>query len=403
MIDPLLAEWLNILGRWIHVIAGIMWVGNSMLFNWLDRSLIPPEEAGSRQIGKTWLLHGGGFYFVEKYSDDKAPPVLHWFKWQSYTTWITGFILLVAVYYSDGGNYLLPPGSDWSPTAALHLGLFMVFGGFFVYDLFWRTPFAKRFGITAGLMSLAVLFWVVYEIHQVFNGRSAYLHVGAMLGTFMAGNVFFHIIPSQKALMKQIAEGGGYNKDLSVRAKTRSIHNNYFTFPMIFTMISNHFGGLFGHPLNWLVLIVIMLAGALVRHFLNIRWTFVHWQAGIGGTLGTAAVCLAAILYPVKQTGAAVSTTGEDLGEPVSFGEARAVINRHCISCHSAWPTQPGMSAINKGVHYDYPDDIVRHAQKIYEQSVAAKIMPMGPGMNEMTDEERELLGRWIRQGAKLE
>ncbi len=403
MIDPLLAEWLNILGRWIHVIAGIMWVGNSMLFNWLDRSLIPPEEAGSRQIGKTWLLHGGGFYFVEKYSDDKAPPVLHWFKWQSYTTWITGFILLVAVYYSDGGNYLLPPNSSWSPSAALYLGLFMVFGGFFVYDLFWRTPFTKKFGITAGLMSLAVLFWVVYEIHQVFNGRAAYLHVGAMLGTFMAGNVFFHIIPAQKALMKQIAEGGGYNKDLSVRAKTRSIHNNYFTFPMIFTMISNHFGGLFGHSLNWLVLIIIMLAGALVRHFLNIRWTFKPWLAGIGGTLGVAALGLVAILYPAKQAGAALSVDGDDLGELVSFGEARAVINQYCISCHSAWPTFPGMGAITKGIHYDYPEDIVRHAEKIYEQAVAAKIMPMGPGMNEITDEERELLGRWIRQGARLE
>lgn len=401
MIDPLITEWVNIIGRWIHVIAGIMWVGNSMLFNWLDRSLIPPGEPGSRTIGKTWLFHGGGFYHVEKYTSDALPPVLHWFKWQSYTTWITGFILLVAVYYYDGGAFLLPPESDWLPRHALLFGLAYVFGGFLIYDLFWRTPFAKKFGTVAGLLSLGVLFWSIYEIHHIFTGRSAYLHVGAMLGTFMAGNVFFHIIPSQKALVKQIQDGGGYNRELSTRAKTRSIHNNYFTFPMIFTMISNHFAGLFGHELNWLILIVIMVAAALVRHFMNIRWTFGHWRAGIGGTLAAAAVIIAAIMYPANKSDAVVPAS-EDLGAPVSFGEARAIIHKHCISCHSAWPTLPGMLAANKGVHYDRPEDIKKHAPKMFEQAVDTHIMPMG-NMTGMTEEERATLGRWIRQGAKLE
>jgi len=399
MIDPLWAEWLNILGRWIHVIAGIMWVGNSMLFNWLDRSLITPDDPNSRSIGKTWLFHGGGFYAVEKYSSDTLPPVLHWFKWQSYTTWITGFILLVAVYYGDGGQFLLPAGSSLPPSHALVFGLLVVFGGFVLYDLFWRTPLAKRFGFLAGLISLGLLFWLTYELHQIFNGRSAYLHIGAMIGTCMAGNVFLHIIPSQKALINQINAGGGYNKDLSVRAKTRSIHNNYLTFPMIFTMISNHFAGLFGHELNWLILIVIMVAAALVRHFMNIRWTFKPWLAGIGGTLGVAAVVLGTILYA---PGRAAATTPAELGEPVSFAEARAIVHKHCISCHSKWPTFPGMEAANKGVHYDYPDEIKRHAPKMYEQAVAAPIMPMG-NMTGMTDAERETLGRWIKQGAKLE
>ncbi len=400
MIDPWVAEWLNIVGRWIHVIAGIMWVGNSMLFNWLDRSLIPPQENDSRTIGRTWLLHGGGFYFVEKYTSNEVPSVLHWFKWQSYTTWITGFILLVAVYYHDGGSFLLPAGSDWPPAHALYLGLGMVFGGFLVYDLFWRTPFARHHGVVAGLVSLAILFWVTYAIHQVFTGRSAYLHVGAMLGTFMAGNVFFHIIPSQKALIRQIKEGGGYNKDLSWRAKSRSIHNNYFTFPMIFTMVSNHFAGLFGHQLNWLLLIIIMLAGALVRHFLNIRWQFPRWRMGIAGTLGAAALAITLIMYPAKSTG--LVAVSEDLGEPVSFGEARAIVNKHCISCHSAWPTIPGMLAANKGVHYDRPEEIQKHAPNMYKQAVEVPIMPMG-NMTGMTETEREVLGRWIKQGAKLE
>jgi uncharacterized membrane protein len=399
MIDPIVAEWLNILGRWIHVIAGIMWVGNSMLFNWLDRSLIPPDDKNSRQIGKTWLLHGGGFYHVEKYTSDQVPPVLHWFKWQAYTTWVTGFILLVAVYYADGGSFLIPAGSDWTPEQALGLGLAMVFGGFLVYDLAWRTPFAKNHGTLAGVFSLVVLFGVIYGIHQVFNGRSAYLHVGAMLGTFMAGNVFLHITPSQKKLIRQINEGGGYNYAMSVRAKTRSIHNNYFTFPMIFTMISNHFAGLFGHELNWLILIIIMLAGALVRHFMNIRWHFVHWRAGIGGTLGFAGVALMAILHP----GAKVQASSDaDLGEPVSFAEARAIINNNCLACHSAWPTDLVLSKATGGVHFDSPQEIQKYADRIYVRAVETKTMPFA-NMKEMSDEDRQALGRWIKQGARLE
>jgi uncharacterized membrane protein len=399
--DATLAEWLNIMGRWIHVIAGIMWVGNSMLFNWLDRSLIPPDDKDSRQIGKTWLLHGGGFYFVEKYTSDQTPPVLHWFKWQAYTTWVTGFILLVAVYYADGGAFLLPSGSDWAEGHALWLGLGMVFGGFAVYDLAWRTPLAKRHGTLFGILSLAVLFAAVYGIHQVFNGRSAYLHVGAMLGTFMAGNVFLHITPSQKKLIGQIEAGGGYNKEMSVRAKTRSIHNNYFTFPMIFTMISNHFAGLFGHELNWLILIIIMLAGALVRHFMNIRWQFVHWQAGIAGTLGTAGVVLAAILYPVAPT-AAGGAGGMDAGERVFFAEARAIIHQHCLACHSQWPTDLVLSKATGGVHFDTPAEMQRYAERILVRAVETKTMPFA-GMKEMPDADREALGRWIRQGAQLE
>ena len=400
MLDPLVAEWLNILGRWIHVIAGVMWVGNSMLFNWLDRSLIPPDDKSSRTIGKTWLLHGGGFYHVEKYTSDQVPPVLHWFKWQSYTTWVTGFILLVAVYYADGGSFLIPAGSEWPARSALWLGLGMVFGGFALYDLTWRTPFAKKHDTIAGALSVIVLFVIVYAIHQVFTGRSAYLHVGAMLGTCMAGNVFLHITPSQKKLINQITEGGGYNKEMSTRAKARSIHNNYMTFPMIFTMISNHFAGLFGHELNWLILIIVMVTGALVRHFMNIRWTFTHWPAGIGGTLGFAGVALAAILHPGPQPQAAAG--GEDLGEPVSFAEARNIINQNCLACHSAWPTDKVLSLATGGVHYDTPQEIQKYAERIYVRAVETKTMPFA-NMKEMSDEDRATLGRWIKQGARLE
>jgi len=398
MMDAQLAEWSNIVVRWIHVIAGIMWVGNSMLFNWLDRNLIPPDDKTSRTIGKTWLFHGGGFYHVEKYTSDQLPPVLHWFKWQSYTTWVSGFLLLLVVYYSSGGSFLIPSGSTWSAHAAALLGLGTVFGGFLLYDLFWRTSFAKNNGTIAGLLTIAALFGIVYGLCHVFNGRSAYLHFGAMLGTFMAGNVFLHITPSQKKLVKQINDGGGYNKVYANHAKTRSIHNNYFTFPMIFTMVSNHFAGLFGHQLNWLILIVIMVAGALVRHFMNIRFTFKPWLAGVSGTLAAATVALFLIMRPVE----IAATAAEDLGEPVSFAEAREIINKNCLSCHSAWPTDKVLSLATGGVHYDTPEQILAKVDRIYFRAVETKTMPFA-NMKPITDEEREKLGRWIKQGAKLE
>lgn len=400
MIDSHLAEWLNIVVRWIHVIAGIMWVGNSMLFNWLDRILIPPEDKQSRTIGKTWLFHGGGFYHVEKFSSDKLPPVLHWFKWQSYTTWMTGFVLLLVVYYSDGGSFLIPADSKWSPHQAMLIGLGTVFGGFLLYDTAWRTSLAKKHSGVFGAVSILVLFAGIYALHHVFTGRSAYLHIGAMIGTFMSGNVFLHITPSQKLLVDQINRGGGYNYEYAVRAKTRSLHNNYFTFPLIFTMVSNHFGGLYGHELNWLILIVVMIAGALVRHFMNIRFTFKPWLAGIGTTLAAAAVALFLIMRPAASAEGPATT--EDLGEPVSFAEARAVINQYCIRCHSKWPIDKVLSLATGGVHYDTPEEIKAKADRIYFRAVETKTMPFNNTGN-MTEEARETLGRWIKQGAKIE
>ncbi|MCB1070154.1 MAG: urate hydroxylase PuuD [Kiritimatiellae bacterium] len=399
---PVLMEWLNVFARWIHVIAGIMWVGNSMLFNWLDRNLLSGDSLEPNKFGHTWLLHSGGFYRVEKYISSELPPVLHWFKWQSYTTWLTGFLLLVVVYYSDGGSFLIPANhSVLTPGQALALGLAVVFGGFFVYDLVWRAPFVKKHDLIFGALSIAALFVGIYALHQVFTGRSAYLHVGAMLGTFMAGNVFFHIIPSQKQMTQAIAEGKGFDMDLSNRAKQRSIHNNYFTFPLIFTMISNHFGGLYGHEWNWLILIVLMVTSALVRHFLNIRFDFKHWRAGVGGTLAAAALVLMVILNP-HGAGAQPAGVGEEGGAPVTFAEARAIIQQHCLSCHSKWPTDKVLSLATGGVHYDTPEEIVAMADRIYFRAVETKTMPFN-NMGTITDEERETLGRWIKQGAKLE
>jgi len=398
--SPVLLEWLNVAARWVHVIAGIMWVGNSMLFNWLDRNLLSGKNLEANKFGRTWLLHSGAFYRVEKNISSDVPPVLHWFKWQSYTTWVTGFILLLVVYYADGGSFLIPANdSALTPGGALIFGLVLIFGGFFIYDLVWRFARVKSHGTLFGAISILILFVVVYFVHQYFTGRSAYLHIGAMIGTFMAGNVFFHIIPSQKEMLKAIEEGKGFNMELSNRAKQRSIHNNYLTFPLLFTMISNHFGGLYGHEMNWLILIVIMLAGSFVRHFMNIRFHFKAWLTGVGVTLALAAAALVLIFNP---PGTSVPMGDEDLGEPVEFSTARAIINRNCLSCHSKWPTDKVLSAATGGVFYDTPEEIKSKADRIYNRAVETKTMPFN-NMGDMTDKERETLGRWIKQGAKLD
>ena len=401
MIDAQVAEWLNILARWVHVIAGIMWVGNSMLFNWLDRNLEKPSADTPDKFGLAWLLHSGGFYRVEKLmlSAAEMPAVLHWFKWQSYTTWITGFLLMIVVYYNDGGNFLIQAGtSSLTPLQALGLGLVTIFGGFFAYDLVWRSPLGRKCATISGVVSIAVLCGVIYGLCEVFTGRSAYMHVGALLGTFMAGNVFFHIIPSQKQLIASINAGHGFNQELADRAKQRSIHNNYFTFPLIFTMICNHFGGVYGHEFNWLLLIIIFSTCALVRHFMNIRFTFKAWIPCTAATLAVATIAIAWIVRPPEASATAVAAGDE---QPVSFAEARAIINHRCLSCHSAYPTDKVLSLATGGVHYDTPEEIRHQGERIYFRAVETKTMPFN-NQSGMTDEERATLGRWIKQGMKI-
>lgn len=268
-------ELLDLLIRWVHLIAGIMWIGNSMLFNWLDRNLVKVSERKGHE-GEIWLLHSGGFYQVEKkqLAPSEMPAILHWFKWQNGVTWISGISLLIVVYYLGGGALLVDPSvSDLGPSAAIGLGLGSIVGSWVMYDLIWRSPLGKK-GLPAVVLSFALLFGVAFGLTQLLSGRAAFMHVGVIMGTLMTGNVWMVIMPSQRELVQATTEGREQDHAIAMRAKQRSIHNNYMTFPLLFVMISNHYASTYGNRFNWAVLFVLMVSSALVRHFMNIRFTY---------------------------------------------------------------------------------------------------------------------------------
>jgi uncharacterized membrane protein len=418
-----LHEFLDLLVRWVHLIAGIMWIGNSMLFNWLDRNL---EKAKGRENevgyeGKMWMVHSGGFYEVEKkqLAPGQLPEKLHWFKWQNFTTWASGIGLLVVVYYSNAGAYLIDPSVralGYAEAVAFSVGSLVL--AWVVYDVLWRT-LGKSVPKAASALSILALLAVSYGLTQFFSGRAAYLHVGVLLGTVMTGNVWMVIVPSQRKLVAATQSGQEQDYALNQKAKQRSIHNNYMTFPLLFIMLSNHFPGTYGHPLNWLILFVLIFAGAGVRHFMNIRFG----MKSVGGWLGpilaiaTVATVLLFVLTTRQVEVAAVVTPPPtatiDLadagtaslvapGEAVTFAKVQAVINARCVSCHSAKPTEPMFPAAPSGVMYDSPEQIQKMAPRIKERAVVNRTMPF-INKTGMADAERELLGRWVDQGAKLE
>jgi uncharacterized membrane protein len=396
--QPHVRELLDLVARWVHLIAGIMWIGNSMLFNWLDRNLVKRPGADARHAGVIWMVHSGAFYEVEKKSlaPSGMPEVLHWFKWQSYTTWMSGVALLVIVYYMGGGALLVDPAvGALSTSQATLVGLGSVFGGLALYDALWRSPLGRHEPLAKALC-LLLLGGAVFGLTSVLSGRAAYIHVGALLGTCMAGNVFLHIIPSQRELVAATKAGRDQDAKLSWRAKQRSIHNNYMTFPLLIIMLSSHYPGTYGHPQRALVLGVLIVIGASVRHILNVRFTFAGWRPALAGVLLASVAALYALLTPRGADAA------WQKGPAVSVVEAQAVVQRRCVPCHSAAPRDPLFLAAPNGVILDAPEQAHRYADRILARAVVARTMPLA-NRTEMTDEERLLLGRWIAQGAKLD
>jgi uncharacterized membrane protein len=397
--SPRIFELLDLVARWIHVIAGILWVGNSMLFNWLDRSLRPAQRPGQTPtpIGTIWLLHSGAFYYVEKtlLGGEPLPQPLHWFKWQAYTTWLSGVALLFVVYYlSDRAVLADPAVHAISQVHASALGIFGIVLGWALYEAMNRfvAPRAPRLAATvwiAGLTSIAVAFT------GHLSGRAAFLHVGAMLGTIMAGNVAMTIVPSQRALVASIDEGRGADAAVSARAKRVSIHNNYLTFPVIALMVSNHFSTVYGHRWNWLLLLLIIAAGAGVRHVLNIRFTYPAWKPALGAVIAASVAALFAVLsIPARTPQSATLVAG-----PVTFAEVRHVIDRRCAACHSATPSDLSFGVAPAGVMFDTPEQIVARAARIRERAVVTRTMPPA-NRTHVTEEERVILARWIEGGA---
>jgi uncharacterized membrane protein len=398
--SPAARELLDLVFRWVHVIAGIMWIGNSLLWNWIDRNLEPSKAAKPGIAGEIWLLHSGAFYFMEKDLKgwDRDRP-LHWFKWQAYTTWLSGAALLVVVYYASGGALLVDPAvADLTPAAAVAIGVGTILGGWLVYHFGLARLLAKAGG-AAALLGLALVLGVSYGLTHVFSGRAAFLHVGAMLGTLMAGNVFRVIMPAQRELVAAVEQGRTPDPAPAKRAKERSIHNNYMTFPVIVLMLSGHFPGLYGHRMSWLVLGVLVLAGASVRHILNIRFTFPRWKPALAATIAASLAALYALTARPAQTRAA-SPAGAS--ETVTFARANAVIQKRCAVCHSADAADRTFGPAPAGVAFDTPEQIRARADRILARAVETQTMPPA-NKTFMTPEERALLGLWIAQGARID
>ncbi|MBX9754605.1 MAG: urate hydroxylase PuuD [Pseudomonadaceae bacterium] len=392
-----LLEWLNLSIRWVHMITGVAWIGASFYFVWLENNLnrVNPRDG---LAGDLWAIHGGGIYHLEKYK--LAPPTmpdnLHWFKWEAYFTWLSGVALLMVVFYLNPTLYLIAPGSSMAPAMAIAIGIGSLIAGYVAYHFLCDSALGKRPALLGAVLFI-LLIAAAYGFSTIFSGRAAYLHVGAIIGTIMVGNVFFTIMPAQRALVKAIAENRSPDPALPAKGLLRSRHNNYFTLPVLFIMISNHFPSTYGSQYNWLILAGIAVMAVLVRHYFNTR----HNSNKFAWTIPVAAlgmICLAFVTGPSSQPAAPVTVvkTNAEI-----FKQVHEVIEQRCTVCHSAKPTSPMFSTAPAGVMFDTAEQIRLLAPRIQAQAVTTQTMPLG-NLTQMTPAERELLGAWINQGAKL-
>ena len=395
--SAVLQEWLNVVVRWAHVLAAIMWIGDSFLFMWLDSHLTAPtRKRDGDVVGELWMTHSGGFYEMVKrktLAKDELPSTIHWFKWESYSTWITGFLLLIIVYYAGGRAMLVEASSTLSHEQAIAISLGCLAAAVAVYDLLCRTPLVKDNKVF-GVIGLLLITAVSWGLLQIFSPRAVFLQVGAMLGTIMASNVFFRIIPSQRHMLAATAAGEPVDPSYGYRAKARSVHNHYLTLPVLFTMLSNHFSALYAHPQAWGVLALMIIAGVGVKYFMNFR-TRTHPVIAVGTLLSCAAVAFLTMPAP-----AAPSTTSA-AGEQVPWSTVQLILEARCTSCHAKQPTNPGFAAPPVGMMLEDPRDVVAVKDRILIRAVEQKTMPLG-NLTGMTDEERATLGRWIAQGAHI-
>ncbi len=398
--ESYLLDWANLLLRWTHVITAIAWVGSSFYFVFLDSSLTPPVDEKMRRDGVTgelWAVHGGGFYHPVKYnvSPPRLPDHLHWFYWESYTTWLSGFALLAVSYLWNAGIYLVSPSNPiMSPAMAVVAALAFLAVFWLAYDAICRIWGQKEHGdATVGALVLVLVCIAAYLACHLFPGQAAFLLMGAMLATAMSANVLFWIIPGQRKVVAALKAGQPVDPIHGKRGKQRSVHNTYFTLPVLFAMLSTHYGWLYNHGQNWLVLILMMFAGAAIRQFFVMRHGFKlgrnphpwpYAAVGIAVLLGVLAW-----LKPAPQPALAAS------GEPVGYAQIHDLMQQHCLVCHSQATIQ------QKGVKFDTPEDVKSHAQQIYQQVVQLRKMPFG-NPDALTSEEVDLFKRWYEGGAPV-
>lgn len=393
-------DWVNLLLRWAHIITGIAWIGTSFYFVMLDNSLEKPQDAESLNKGvggEQWAVHGGGFYNMQKYAvqPKKLPDHLHWSFWESYSTWLTGFALFTVSYLWNASTYLIDRSKmDWQPgtAVAVALAFFVVF--WIVYDGICRLFGRGKHGDTiVGVLVAVFIALASWLACHWFAGRAAFLLVGAMMATTMSGNVFFWIIPGQRKNVAAMRAGKPVDPVHGQRGKQRSVHNTYFTLPVVFTMMSNHYSFTYTHQYNWIVLLLIMLGGAAIRQFFVVRHRFKLGNARNPVPymlLGVAVLGLTIVWMrpaPVPASAAVVAPA------EVAFAQVRHVLDHRCLLCH-------GEQVQMKNVRLDSVEQIAVHAQAVYQQVVVSKIMPMANSTG-MTDDERALIGAWFQGGAK--
>ena len=398
-ISPLLFDWLNLIVRWIHVIVGIAWIGTSFYFNWLDSRL--DRDIDKENIeGELWSVHSGGFYNIHKLKEPpkKFPKELHWFKWEAYTTWISGFVLLIIVYYLNAEGLMIDKNvNDITPFTAIIISIIFLISSWFLYDLLCKSKLINQ---TALFTTICFIISVIvcYFLTKIYGSRAAYIHVGASLGTIMALNVFRVIIPSQKNMVNAALSNQKPDMSMANSAKTRSIHNNYMTLPVLFIMISAHYPFTYGHKYNWLILALISVIGAFVRHYFNLRnkKQYKPWilpVAAIGMVLLIFYTALPKIIS--NQDNTVLST------EKISFVEINNIIKYRCGVCHAKNPATEGIASPPKGIVFDSVEDILKNLSIIQAQAVDTDAMPPG-NMTGITQQEREKLLLWIQQGANI-
>jgi uncharacterized membrane protein len=389
-------DWGNLLLRWLHVIVAIAWIGSSFYFVFLDSSLTPPEDEQLKKdgvSGELWALHGGGFYHPVKFkaAPPKLPDHLHWFYWESYSTWLSGFALFLISYLWSPSVYLIDPRiMEWSPAGAIAAALAFLVVFWFAYDAICRTLGQTKNGdAKVGALVLVLVCVAAYAATHMFAGRAAFLLMGAMLATSMSANVFFWIIPGQRTMVADMKAGRPVDPIHGIRGKQRSVHNTYFTLPVLFAMLSNHYSFTYAHPQNWLVLIGMMFAGAAIRQFFVMRHGYKlgrnphPWKYAAVGV-----VVLLALIVWMRPAPVATAAVPESVG----YAQIQPVVAQRCVMCH-------GEALQSKGVRLDSAADLKKNAQMVYQQVVVGKLMPLNNATG-ITDDERALFARWFEAGA---
>ena len=394
-------EWLHLALRWTHVLAAILWIGDSFLFMWMDRSLTPPSRPREGAVvGELWMVHSGGFYEVVKrkyLAPHELPRSLHWFKWEAYATWISGFFLLGVLYFLGGGITLVDRSvSKITLGGAIALSLSLLVFGWLVYDAMWNSPLARRRTLATSI-SFGLVVATGFGLTRLVGGRGAYVLLGATLGTVMAANVWRVIIPAQSRMLAATRAGTAVDVTHGERAKLRSTHNHYLTLPVLFMMLSNHFPSTYGHPLSWLVLALLVVLGVAVKYVMNFRGRSNPWAVASG-----AASLVLVIGLTARAPGAGVARASFRSAAPVRFEAVRAILETRCLNCHATHPSNPSFPQPPSGVVLENPDRVRALAQRILVRAVVTKTMPLG-NLTGMTDEERRTLGAWISQGARID